>query len=146
MLHIKGLFFIMSVYYAILGVIFAFFPASFFDYFNVTYPNHWSYAHVIGFSSFIWAVMAWNVAINPETNKNLIPYLVLMHIFYAAGVLVDSGLLGLPNIWVNMAYASVANGILYLAVYYLLEKGVLVEHSASKGGKKNKASSKKTTK
>lgn len=132
MFHIKALFFIMALYYALLGIIFAFIPASFFDLFAVTYPNHWGYVHVLGFTSFIWSLMSWNVSINPIKNRNLISYLALMHIFYTAGIFVDSGLFGMPTIWVYMAYASALNGLIYFAIYFLLGKVAFSDELAPK--------------
>ena len=122
MKYIKILFAVMALYYALCGVVFSFFPASFFDFFDVTYPNHWSYVHFIGMTTFIYALMARDVAKDPMKNRNLIVYLALVHVFYAIGIFVDSGLFGMPTVWLYTAYASAANSILYFWICYLLGK------------------------
>lgn len=117
---IKTLFWIYALFYLAYGVLFAFFAPNFFAFTQVPPPNHWGYVHFIATTSFIFALMTFNLAKDPLKNKNLLVYIILYQLFYSVVVFVDKAIYGMPQVWVLPAISSVIFAVIFISIYAYL--------------------------
>ena len=121
-LFIIYLFIVAALYDGVLGIAFLLRAESLFQRFQVTPPNHFGYVHFPAALLIIFALMFAAVAKNPEGNRKLIPYGMLLKISYCSVVGYHWFTAGLPGIWKPFvffdivflglfawAYASLAN-------------------------------------
>jgi hypothetical protein len=97
---IKALYLIGGLYDFILGVAFLLIPAYVFNLFHITPPNHWGYVSFAAAILATFGIMFFQIAKDPITNRNLIPYSILLKISYCGvifGYYFFGG--GIPKIW-----------------------------------------------
>ncbi len=96
---IKALFGIAALYDAVLGIAFLLFPGWVFATFQVTEPNHWGYVQFPAAILLIFAAMFTAIALNPPTNRNLIPYGVALKLAYGLIVIGYWATTDIPHMW-----------------------------------------------
>ena len=119
---IKALFLIAALYDGILGLVFLLVPGRMYDTFGVVPPNHWGYVHFPAALLVIFAVMFLAVARNPEKNRNLIPYGVLLKVAYCGVVFWHWAMQGIPTMWKPFAVSDLVFGLLFIWAYGQLGK------------------------
>jgi hypothetical protein len=118
------LFAIAAVYDGVLGVAFLLFPAALYERFGVVPPNHWGYVDFAAAILVIFAMMFIQVARDPRSNRNLIPYGVLLKVAYCGVVFRYWFAVDLPNLWKPFAVADVAFAVLFVWAYVALKPAV----------------------
>ena len=83
---IKILFWISALYDFVIGAAFLFMGSTLFEQFEVPPPSHFGYIHFCCLMLMIFGCMFAMVAINPHTNRNLIPFGVLLKAAYVGVV------------------------------------------------------------
>jgi len=102
-----ALFYFSSAYDFVLGVIFIVAGPWFFRVFAVDPPNHWGYVQFPAFLLITFGIMFFQIAENPKTNRNLIPYGILLKASYCTVVALNTFLAGnLPDMWKPFAVAD----------------------------------------
>ncbi|AQQ71263.1 hypothetical protein SMSP2_01633 [Limihaloglobus sulfuriphilus] len=96
---IRFIFGIAAIYDGILGAVFLVSPLWIFDRFDVTPPNHTGYVQFPALLLIIFAVMFASIALNPNANKNLILYGILLKLSYCGVVFGYWFTAGVPVIW-----------------------------------------------
>jgi hypothetical protein len=96
---IRALFIVAAIYDGLLGAAFLFASSALFEWFGVTPPNHYGYVHFPAALLIVFAVMFMAIALNPERNRNLIPYGVLLKVSYCGVVLFHWVSAGIPGMW-----------------------------------------------
>jgi hypothetical protein len=119
---ISVLFGAAAAYDGILGLAFLVFPLALYQRFNVPPPNHWGYVEFSAALLIVFALMFLNVARNPQANRNLIPYGILLKVSYCAVVFGNWPAQGIPDMWKPLAFADAAFAILFLWAYVLLRR------------------------
>jgi len=119
---IKTLFLIAAIYDGILGLVFMFVPGRMYDAFDVVPPNHWGYAQFPAALLVVFSLMFLAVARNPEKNRNLIPYGVLLKAAYCGVVFWHWATQGIPAMWKPFAVSDFAFGLLFIWAYGHLGK------------------------
>ncbi|HSB13808.1 MAG TPA: hypothetical protein VLE22_05070 [Bryobacteraceae bacterium] len=114
---ISTLFLAAAVYDGILGMAFLSVPASIFEWFNVTPPNHRGYIEFPALLLLSFAVMYVAIARNPVANRNLIPYGMLLKVSYCAVVFYHWVRGGIPNLWKPWAFADLVFLVLFYAAW-----------------------------
>lgn len=112
---ILGLFVIAALYDGILGLIFLFAPNAAFDWFDVIPPNHPGYVQFPAALLIVFAVLFGAIAKDPEGNRNLIFYGILLKMSYC-GVVFFYWLKSeppLPNMWKPFAICD----LLFIALF-----------------------------
>lgn len=98
-LLVRLLFVVAAVYDGLLGLAFLLAGPSVFKWFSVTPPNHWGYIHFPAALLLVFAVMFSAIAARPETNRNLIPYGMLLKLSFSGLVVYHWVAGGIPNMW-----------------------------------------------
>ncbi len=98
-LLVRLLFVVAAVYDGLLGLAFLLAGPSGFKWFGVTPPNHWGYIHFPAALLLVFAVMFSAIAARPETNRNLIPYGMLLKLSFSGLVVYHWVAGGIPNMW-----------------------------------------------
>ena len=101
---IKPFFYIAGLYDGILGLLFLVVPIQLFDAVNVSPPNHVGYVQFPAMLLITFAIMFFNIAKDPEDNKNLILYGILLKISYCSVVLYYWMIGEIPSIWIPFAF------------------------------------------
>ncbi len=107
------LFVLAAVYDGILGLAFLVLPAALFRWFDVTPPNHFGYVQFPAALLVVFGLMFLAIARNPERNRNLIPYGILLKVSYCAVVFAYWFTAGLPGMWKPFAVIDAVFGILF---------------------------------
>ena len=113
----KGLFYISALYDGLLGLIFFFCWSRLYDYFHVTPPNHPGYVQFPALLLVIFGLLFIRIARNPEANRGLIIYGVLLKIAYAGLVFWYHFTTGVPQMWMWCAYLDTAFLILFILAW-----------------------------
>ena len=79
---VRLLFVIAGLYDFIIGLTFLLFGSQLFDSAGVPQPNHWAYIQFGALMLMIFGTMFLAIAANPQANRNLIPYGILLKISY----------------------------------------------------------------
>jgi len=116
------IFYFSAFYDCILGIFFLIFPKTGFDFFNVTYPNHWGYIRFPAAVLIIFGIMFFQIARNPLRNRNMIPYGILLKVAYSFIIFAYWFIKGLPDMWKPFAVIDFVLGILFAISYFMLGK------------------------
>lgn len=114
------LFVIAALYDGLLGLAFLFSPGSVFDRFQVTPPNHFGYVHFPAALLIVFALMYLAVAINPQNNRNLIPYGMLLKVTYCSVVCYHWFTAGVPDMWKPFVFYDLIFLVLFAWAYVFL--------------------------
>lgn len=114
---IKLLFLVAAAYDGILGLAFLFASTRLFDAFGVTPPNHWGYVHFPAALLVVFAVMFLAIARDPEGNRNLIPYGIMLKTAYCGVTIWHWVTGGIPGMWKPFAIADLVFGVLFIWAY-----------------------------
>lgn len=114
---IKPLFVVVGLYDGVLGILFLAIPFQLFKLFNVTPPNHIGYVQFPAMLLIVFAIMFFNVAIDPASNRNLIFYGILLKFAYCSIILYYWFLHQMPYMWVPFAYFDLACMIAFIFAY-----------------------------
>lgn len=96
---IRILFVIAAIYDGLLGGAFLLCGNSVFKWFAVTPPNHAGYVHFPAAVLLIFTVMFLMIAKNPEKNRGLILYGILLKIAYCSVIGGHWLTKGIPDMW-----------------------------------------------
>ena len=102
-----------AVYDGLLGAAFLLKPAALYDRFGVTPPNHWGYVEFPALILIIFGLMFYAVATHPRTNRNLIPYGILLKVSYSGTVFAYWFTQGLPDLWKPFAVIDAVSAVLF---------------------------------
>lgn len=119
---ISAIFYITGIYDGVLGIVFLFVPRIGFDFFKVTYPNHWGYVQFPAVLLIVFAFMFFAIAKSPLLNRNMIPYGVALKASFSLIVFSYWFTLGIPNMWKPFAVIDFVFGILFIWAYIFLGK------------------------
>jgi len=96
---IRILFAIAALYDGLLGAAFLFMGPCVFKWFKVIPPNHFGYVHFPAALLLIFGLMFLAIAKDPEKNRNMIPYGILLKIAYCGVIGFHWLTAGLPDMW-----------------------------------------------
>ncbi len=115
------LFIIAALYDGLLGIAFLFAGDFIFQRFEVTPPNHLGYVQFPATLLVVFALMFSAIAKNPNTNKNLIPYGILLKLSYCGVVFYYWLTSNLPFIWKPFAVFDLIFLVLFIWAYSSLK-------------------------
>ena len=116
------MFYVTAVYDGLVGAAFLVAPLTVFDWYNVTPPNHMGYVQFPAFVIIIFAVMFVQIARNPVSNRNLIPYGIGLKIAYSAVVFKYWFTTGVPAMWKPFAIIDAVTAVLFVWAYVSLKQ------------------------
>lgn len=93
------LFVIAALYDGLLGMAFLFSADALFEWLQVTPPNHFGYVHFPAALLLVFALLYLAIAKNPQHNRNLIPYGMLLKVSYCSVVCYHWFTAGIPAMW-----------------------------------------------
>jgi hypothetical protein len=93
------LFIIAALYDGLLGLGFLLSADALFQGFQVPPPNHFGYVHFPAALLLVFAFMFLAIAGNPQRNRNLIPYGMLLKVSYCSVVCFYWFTTGIPSMW-----------------------------------------------
>ncbi len=114
---VRALFWVAAVYDGVLGLVFLIAHAAVFEWFGVTPPNHAGYVEFPAALLITFAMLFSAVARNPEANRNLIPYGVLLKVSYCGVAFWHWFHGGIPGMWKPWTLADLVFLILFCAAY-----------------------------
>ncbi len=117
---IRVLFFVSALYDIVLGAAFIAAGTQLFNQFQVPLPGHWGYIHFCCLMLIIFGLMFATVAINPRSNRNLIPFGILLKAAYvgATGYYWLNG--GVPNVFKPFLVIDAAMLVLFVWAFFSL--------------------------
>jgi hypothetical protein len=115
---VKALFLIAAIYDGILGLAFLLAPSRLFDAFEVMPPNHWGYVQFPAALLVVFAILFLAGARDPQNNRNLIPYGILLKIAYCGVVAWHWASAGIPGMWKPFAVADLFFGVFFAWAYF----------------------------
>ena len=113
-------FLLVAAYDGFLGVVFLAAPLSVFRMYGVAPPNHPGYVQFPALLLIVFALMFVQVALDPVSNRNLVPYGVGLKAAYCAVVFGYWFTSGIPSMWKPFAVIDALTGVLFLWVYLYL--------------------------
>lgn len=116
------MFWFAAAYDGILGLAFLTAHNALFQWFNVTPPNHPGYVEFPGALLVVFGIMFAAVARNPEANRNLIPYGMLLKVSYCGVAFWHWLREGIPGMWKPWAVADLVFLVLFYVVYRQLQR------------------------
>lgn len=125
---ISPLFWLAAAYDGLLGLLFLAAPASVFERFQVTPPNHLGYVQFPAALLLIFALMFVAVARNPFSNRGLIVYGILLKVAYSGLAAYYWATTDIPVIWKPFMWIDLAMLVLFAIAYASL--GSERRHSA----------------
>lgn len=117
---IKPLFVIAALYDGILGFAFLLLPGGVFQYFGVTPPNHFGYVQFPAALLLVFGLMFLAIARDPQANRNLIPYGMMLKVAYCGVVFGYWFTRGIPGMWKPFAVADLIFLALFARAYVAL--------------------------
>lgn len=129
---VVALFLAAAVYDGVLGLAFLFAPQRVFHAFHVTPPNHYGYVQFPAALLIVFAALFLAIARSPHTNRNLIPFGMLLKVSYCSVVFVYWVGTGIPNMWKPFAIIDLFFLLLFSWAYVRLGPGS--ERRAVPGG------------
>ncbi len=117
---IRPLFAVAALYDGLLGVVFLAAPGYPFRTFGVTPPNHMGYVQFPAALLLTFGLMFLAVARDPDRNRNLIPYGVLLKVAYCGVTSWYWAAGGLPGMWKPFVVVDAAMGVLFVLAFRML--------------------------
>ena len=114
------LFIIAALYDGLLGLGFLFSADALFDRFQVTPPNHFGYVHFPAALLLVFGIMYLAIAVNPQGNRNLIPYGMLLKFSYCSVTGYHWLTTGLPAMWKPFIFYDLIFLVLFAWAYISL--------------------------
>ena len=93
------LFIIAALYDGVLGIAFLSSADTLFERFMVPPPNHFGYVHFSAALLIVFALMYLAIARNPQGNRNLIPFGMLLKVSYCSVICFHWFTDGIPAMW-----------------------------------------------
>ena len=119
---IQLLFAVGALYDGLLGAAFLFAGPQVFAAFGVTPPNHWGYVQFPACLLLVFALMFAAIAKDPQKNRGLIPYGILLKLSYC-GVIGAHWLgSGIPRMWNPFAVGDFIFMLLFAGAWLALAK------------------------
>lgn len=126
---VRILFAVAGVYDFVIGAAFIGFGPQLFDTSGVPQPNHWGYIQFGALMLIIFGVMFFAVARDPQANRNLIPYGMLLKISYTGLVAYYCTTTDLPLLFKPFAIIDALMLLLFLVAY----RSLTASRSAASG-------------
>lgn len=123
---IPVLFWVAAAYDGVLGLAFLAAPARLFELLDVTPPNHFGYVHFPAALLVVFALMFVAMALDPERNRNLVPFGVLLKVSYCGVVFLHWFTEDIPNLWKPFAVMDVVFLVLFLVAYQRIGRNGVV--------------------
>jgi hypothetical protein len=128
---ISSLFYLAAFYDGVLGIVLLIVPARIYVRFAVTPPNHWGYVQFPAALLIVFALMFLAVARDPESNRNLIPYGLLLKVSYCGVVFSYWIAQGIPSMWKPLAIMDLGFAALFLWASASLRRLAPTDRSAT---------------
>lgn len=119
---ISVLFYLSAAYDGVLGILFLFAPLAAFHWFDVPPPNHLGYVQFPAMLLLIFAIMFLVIAKNPQANRELIQYGILLKLSYCSITALYWFKGELPAMWQPFTICDLIMGALYFLAYFSLQK------------------------
>lgn len=103
-----------AAYDGLLGLAFLFAGPAVFAAAGLAPPNHWGYVQFPAALLIVFGLLFATVAYDPEGNRNLIPFGILLKASYCGVVFWHWASTGLPDLWKPWAFADLAFLLLFL--------------------------------
>lgn len=124
---ISALFYFSSAYDFVLGAVFLSCAEWFFRVFGVDAPNHWGYVHFPALLLVLFGIMFFQIAEDPQANRNLIPYGILLKASYCAVVGCYTFLGTIPDMWKPF---GIADFLMLIAFIWAFKQIPAMQHSS----------------
>ncbi|HUP61482.1 MAG TPA: hypothetical protein VNA69_13780 [Thermoanaerobaculia bacterium] len=113
----KWVFYLGGLYDAFFGIAFFFFWERLFATFHITPPNHPGYAQFPALLLVIFGLLFFQIARDPEANRDLIIYGIALKAAYSGLVLWYRFTSGVPELWVRFAWIDIVFLILFFVAW-----------------------------
>jgi len=116
------LFYVAALYDGVLGIAFLFAAPELFEQFGIPPLAHFGYVHFAAALLIVFALMFVAIARDPVSNRNLVPYGMLLKLSYCGVAFYHWGAGGIADIWKPFAFADLAFLVLFAWAYARLGK------------------------
>lgn len=118
---IRPLFVIAALYDFVLGILFLLAWPRFYEYFDITPPNHPAYIQFAAAVVATFGIGFWYVSRAPERNRDIIKLGVLLKVAYSGIVLAYWFQGRMPSMWVPFAWIDLGFLLAFLAALGVLK-------------------------
>lgn len=119
---IKVLFYLAALYDGVLGIAFLVAGPAIFQWYNVEPPNHFGYLHFSAALLITFALLFLAVALRPESNRNLVPFGMLLKVSYCSVAFYHWLATGIPDKWKPFAIIDLAFLAAFVWAYRVIPK------------------------
>src|SRR5438477_9268795 len=121
--RIRWLFVISGLYDCVIGLAFLGFGSMIYDKAGVPPPNHWGYIDFSSMLLVIFGIMFLAVAAEPRSNRNFIPFGMLLKLSYVGLVTFYWIIEGVPMLFKPFVFVDALMLVLFVEAYYQLRRG-----------------------
>lgn len=114
---VRALFLVAGAYDFVIGLAFLFFGPQIFVAANVPPPNHWGYIQFAALLLIVFGLMFFTIARDPDANRNLIPFGMLLKLSYVGIVAYYWSTTGCPTLFKPFAVIDAAMFVLFWWAY-----------------------------
>ncbi|TWU30564.1 hypothetical protein [Novipirellula artificiosorum] len=114
---VRLLFGIAAVYDFAIGLVFLFAGKALFDAVSIPHPNHWGYVQFGSLMLIVFGLMFFQVARDPDGNRNLMPFGILLKASYVGIVSYYWLTVGCPFLFKPFVVIDLAMLILFAIAY-----------------------------
>jgi len=126
---VTALFAIAAAYDGILGLAFLVAHEELFEWFKVPPPNHAAYIQFPAALLVTFGLMFAAVARDPQGNRNLIPYGMLLKVSYCGAAYWHWSRTGIPDMWKPWAFID----LVFLVLFYMAYRQIGRQAEGSQG-------------
>ncbi|MEN8255116.1 MAG: hypothetical protein ABFR33_06560 [Verrucomicrobiota bacterium] len=123
------LFIIAALYDGLLGLAFLVSTNTMFESFQILPPNHFGYVHFPAALLLVFALMFAAIARNPQGNRNLIPYGMLLKVSYCSVVCYHWFTAGISAMWKPFVFYDLVFLALFAWAYVSLRNQRKKQHA-----------------
>jgi hypothetical protein len=119
---IRWTFLAAGIYDFVIGFVFLFAGGPLFDWARIPHPNHWAYIQFGSLMLMVFGTMFLKVAYSPSSNRNLIPFGMLLKVCYIGIVAFYWLTTGVPMLFKPFAFIDALMLVLFGLAYASLAR------------------------
>ena len=105
------------IYDGLLGILYFTMPRQIYDWLGAIFPNHIAYVQFPALLLIVFAIMFFNIARDPQGNRNLFIYAILMKLSFSIVVTIHWINATITDMWTPMALVDFLFAVLFYFAY-----------------------------
>ena len=128
---VRPLFVVAGLYDFIIGITFLLFGSKLFEKAGVPQPNHWAYIQFGSLMLMIFGLMFFAIARDPQANRNLIPFGMLLKLSYSGLAFYYWATTDCPSLFKPFALIDAVMFVLFWMAYIAIDSAIEASPTAN---------------